>query len=80
MAAPVRQALWLVGLLAAAACISESTAATTGRQTPDALGDVDVTDPELSQALEATKAAAGKPRLFHENLVDGRPLVQPDKW
>lgn len=39
-----------------------------------------MTDPKLAAALQDAKAAAGKPRLFHENLVQERPLVQPDKW
>lgn len=66
----------LVGLLA----VPLASAAVAGRQNPDAVGEVVVTDPQLARVLEDTHAAAGKPRLFHENLVDSRPLVQPDKW
>lgn len=67
----------LVALLGAALLFC---AASAGRQDPDAVGEADVTDPQLSKALADAKAAAGKPRLFHENLVKERPLVQPEKW
>jgi hypothetical protein len=72
--------LWLLGLFVAALLLSSAEAASTGRQTPDAAGAVDVTDPKLARVLEEATAAAGKPRLFHEHLVHERPLVQPDKW
>lgn len=70
----------LLGLIAAAVLFSCASAATTGRQDPDTGAEVAVTDPDLARVLEEAKAAAGKPRLFHENLVQERPLVQPDKW
>ena len=73
-------AVCLLGLLAAATFTVPALAASTGRQIPDAVGEVVVTDPQLSRALEDAKTAAGKPRLFHENLVDSRPFVQPDQW
>lgn len=41
-------------------------------------GGVRVTDPAMAAALAEATAAAGKPRLFHENLVKARPLVRPD--
>jgi hypothetical protein len=69
-----------VGLLLAAVLLSPASAAITGRQQPDTLGETAVTDPALSRALEDARAAAGKPRLFHKNLVKDRPLVQPAKW
>ncbi len=78
---PVR--VCLVGLLVVAVLLSyagPTSAAMTGRQEPDSVGDTAVTDPQLTKALEDAKAAAGKPRLFHENLVKDRPLVQPEKW
>jgi hypothetical protein len=60
--------------------ICSASAASTGRQEPETVGEVSVTDPKIAQALQEAKAAAGKPRLFHENLVQERPLVQPEKW
>lgn len=68
-------------LLTASLCAQQASAATHGRQEPGSTtGEVAVTDPKLAAALQDAKAAAGKPRLFHENLVQERPLVQPDKW
>lgn len=74
---------WFLGLFVAAVLLTSAfrtEAASTGRQTPDAAGAVDVTDPKLARVLEEATAAAGKPRLFHEHLVHERPLVQPEKW
>jgi Na+-transporting NADH:ubiquinone oxidoreductase subunit NqrC len=45
------------------------------QQQQQLLGAVQVTDPQLAAALADAQAAAGKPRLFHENLVTARPLV-----
>jgi hypothetical protein len=76
-----RAGLCLLLLLAASLCAQQASAAANGRQEPGSTtGEVDVTDPKLAQALQGAKAAAGKPRLFHGNLVQERPLVQPDKW
>lgn len=69
-----------LGVLLAAGFASQASAATHARQEPDQIGQVAVTDPQLAVVLKQTKAAAGKPRLFHENLVKSRPLVQPDRW
>lgn len=77
---------------ATAACLLLSalfvaSTARAARQEPDAAeaqrqqqlnGGVRVTDPQMVQALSDAEAAAGKPRLFHENLVKSRPLVRPN--
>lgn len=69
-----------LGLVVAALLLCPASSAITGRQDPENIGAIAVTDPKLARALEEAKAAAGKPRLFHENLVQERPLVQPEKW
>lgn len=80
------------GARATVACLLLSAAlfastARAARQEPDAAaaqqqqrlnGGVRVTDPHMLKALSDAEAAAGQPRLFHENLVKSRPLVRPN--